>query len=263
MNDLHAGYLQEHTDILSLRELSDGTIRCYASYLIRFLDWSESQLSCPDVKDISWPQVREYINYLKYICKLNPRTINGHISQLKDFFEYVLHRVWNRYEIPFMRYDRKLPAVPSFEQVNTIIDSIQNPKHKAQIALLYSSGIRVSELCRLKCGDIEASQGRIHISVSKNRCERYAILSQKALGILTAYIRSSYPHAAKDSWLFPGQKAGKHVTTEAVRQVFKHALSDLNWDDKGFTLHKSPSCIRPSSAPERRGSYDDQRGHGT
>lgn len=237
MNDLHAGYLQEHTDILSLRELSDGTIRCYASYLIRFLDWSESQLSCPDVKDISWPQVREYINYLKYICKLNPRTINGHISQLKDFFEYVLHRVWNRYEIPFMRYDRKLPAVPSFEQVNTIIDSIQNPKHKAEIALLYSSGIRACELCRLRCGDIQTSQGRIYISVSKNRHDRYAVLSHKALELLIIYIRSSYPGASKGDWLFAGHNPGEHITEESVRMVFKRALSDLGWDDKGFNLH--------------------------
>lgn len=143
MNELHCGCLRRHKEILSFRELSDTTIKCYASYLARFPEWAESDLNCPDVMDIAWDQVRQYIRYLKTDCSLNPRTVNVHIAQLKDFFEYVLRRPWNRYEIPFLRFDQKLPAVPTVEQVNTIIDSIRNPKHKAQIALLYSSGIRL------------------------------------------------------------------------------------------------------------------------
>lgn len=237
MNELHADYLHKHAEILSFRELSDSTIKNYASYLTRFLEWAENDLSCPDVADITWDQVRQYIKYLKSVCGLNPRTVNVHIAQLRDFFEYVLHRSWSRHEIPTMRFDQKLPAVPTVEQVNTIIDSIQNLKHKAAIALLYSSGIRVSELCRLKCADIEMSMDRIHITVSKNRCERYAVLSRRALSLLIAYVRDTYPCAKKDDWLFPGQTAGSHIKTETIRLVLKRTLHDLNWDDYGFTLH--------------------------
>lgn len=95
--------------------------------------------------------------------------------------------------------------------MNLIIDSIRNPKYKAELALLYSSGIRVSELSRLKCGDIHHSRQCIYISRSKNRSDRYAVLSEKAFTLLTVYIRSCHPHAAKEDWLFPGQRAGSHI----------------------------------------------------
>lgn len=237
MNSKHSEYLLKHADILSFRELSDGTIECYKAYLSRFLKWAESELSCEDVNVLDWETLRLYFNYLKNVCGLNPRTINGHIAQLRDFYAYVLHRPWDRYEIPFMRFDHKLPKVPTFEEVNVIIDSIQNPKHKAEIALLYSSGIRVSELCRLKCHDIIASKNLIHIEPSKNRCERYAVLSQKALSILKYYILSSYRNASPESWLFPNPSGGNSVCTESVRQVFQKALAGLGWTEKGFTLH--------------------------
>lgn len=237
MNNKHADYLRKHEDILAFRELTDGTIECYKSYLIRFLTWAESELSCEDVSTLDWDTLRSYFNYLKNVCGLNPRTINGHIAQLRDFYAYVLHRTWDRYEIPFMRFDQKLPQVPTFEEVNAIIDSIQDPKHKAEIALLYSSGIRVSELCRLKCGDIIASKNLIQISKSKNRCERYAVLSRKALVILTAYIRAAYHGATHESWLFPGPTGSKPISTESVRRVFKNALSGLGWAEKDFQLH--------------------------
>ena len=237
MNELHTGYLQKHKDILTFRELADSTIKNYTTYLTRFLEWAESELACQDVKDISWEQIRSYITYLRTQCGLNSVTVNVHIAQMRDFFEYVLHRTWDRHEVPTLRCDQKLPIVPTFDQVNIIIDSIQNPKHKAEIALLYSSGIRACELCRLRCGDIQTSQSRIYISVSKNRHDRYAVLSHKALELLIIYIRSSYPGASKGDWLFPGHNPGEHITEESVRMVFKRALSDLGWDDKGFNLH--------------------------
>ena len=74
-----------------------------------------------------------------------------------------------KYEVPFLRYDTALPVVPTVQEINAIIDSIVNIKHKAEIALLYSSGIRVDELCRLHCRDILRSRGCIFIARSKNR----------------------------------------------------------------------------------------------
>ena len=115
-----------------------------------------------------------------------------------------------------LRFDQYLPAVPTREQVGAIIDSIRNPKHKAEIALLYSSGIRVSELCRLHCGDIRRSKGCIYVSKSKNRSDRFAVLSDKAYRDLVAYIRSSYRGAAVSDWLFPGRKTGSRICEQTV-----------------------------------------------
>lgn len=143
--------------------------------------------------------------------------MNVHIAQLRDFYQYILHRDWDRYQIPYPHYDELLPKVPTKQNVNFIIDSVYNPKHKAELALLYSSGIRVSELTRLKCGDIYHSRHCIYIARSKNRSDRYAVLSERAYDLLVTYIRILHPSATKQNWLFPGQKAGSQCVIFVYR----------------------------------------------
>ena len=237
MNDANTNYLKQHIDILSFRDLAPGTITTYTSYMTQFIDWTESLLSSKPLSDISWEELRSYLRFLKEVRELNPRTVNVHIAQLRDFYQYILHRDWDRYQIPYLHYDELLPKVPTKAEVNSLIDSVYNPKHKAELALLYSSGIRVSELTRLKCGDIYHSRNCIYISRSKNRSDRYAVLSEKAYDLLATYIRTFYPSAKKQDWLFPGQKPGSHIHQQSVYNTFKKWLSVLGLSDLGYTLH--------------------------
>ena len=208
-------FIEKHRDILSFRDLAPGTVATY----------------------VSWAEIRSYLRWLRDSRKLNPRTVNVHIARLRDFFYYVLHKDWDKHEVPFLHFDQFLPVVPTREQVNLIIDSITNPKHKAEIALLYSSGIRVSELCRLHCGDIYRSRNCIYISRSKNRSDRYAILSDKAYGLLVSYIRTCYRRAKPENWLFPCQKPGTHICGQSVYNIFIHQLKKNGFFNQGFNLH--------------------------
>ena len=231
--------VNKQKDILSFRDLAEGTISTYISYLSMFIAWVESELCGKSVMDVTWEEIRSYVDYLRNVRGIGNRTVNVHIAQLHHFWHYVLKRDWDKYEVPFLRYDTALPIVPTVEEINAIINSIVNIKHKAEIALLYSSGIRVSELCRLHCCDILKSKGCIFISKSKNRSERYAVLSQKALAILIEYIRKVYPHAKPESWLFPGQKPGMCINDQSVRNVFNKAVSDAGLSGRGFVLHST------------------------
>ena len=237
MLESNISFIDKHRDILSFRDLAPGTVATYVSYLKTYIEWVEDQLPDRSLSSVSWEEIRSYVKWLKEIKGLNPRTVNVHIAQLRDFYYYVLHRDWDKREVPFLHFDQFLPAVPDREQVNAIIDSISNPKHKAEIALLYSSGIRVSELCRLHCGDIIRSKNCIYISRSKNRSDRYAVLSDKAYDLLVSYIRSAYPGARKEDWLFPGQKAGAHICEQSIYNIFIHHLAQAGFGDCGFNLH--------------------------
>ena len=229
--------IEKHRDILSFRDLAKSTVATYTSYLTTYIDWVEDQIPGRPLSSVTWAEVRSYVKWLKDVRGLNPRTINVHISQLRDFYYYVLHKDWDRREVPFLHFDQHLPVVPTREQVIAIIDSISNPKHKAEIALLYSSGIRVSELCRLHCGDIIRSKNCIYISRSKNRSDRYAVLSDKAYDLLVSYVRSSYHGAGRKDWLFPGQKAGSHICEQSVYNIFIRHLDKAGFGDLGFNLH--------------------------
>lgn len=223
-------------EMLSFRDLSSSTMSTYISYLSQFILWVETEL-CKPVEDVTWSEIRAYVDYLKHCRDIGNRTINVHIAQLHHLWQYILKRDWDKYEVPFLKFDTFLPSVPTVAEINAIIDAAPNIKHKAELALLYSSGIRVSELTRLHCGDICMSKGSIFIARSKNRSERYAVLSVKALAILTEYIRTSYPLATKDSWLFPGQNADCHINNQSVRNVFNRAVASAGLGDKAYTLH--------------------------
>ncbi|MBO5640152.1 MAG: tyrosine-type recombinase/integrase [Oscillospiraceae bacterium] len=237
MLEVNSAFIDKHRDILSFRDLAPGTVATYASYLKTYIEWVEEHLPDRPLSSVSWEEIRSFIRWLKDVRELNPRTVNVHIAQLRDFFYYVLHRDWDKREVPFLHFDQFLPAVPTREQVKAIIDSITNPKHKAEIALLYSSGIRVSELCRLHCGDIIRSKNCIYISRSKNRSDRYAVLSNKAYDLLVSYIHSSYRGAKSEDWLFPGQKPGAHTCEQTVYNVFVHQLGNTGLSGCGFNLH--------------------------
>ena len=124
--------------------------------------------------------------------------------------------------------------MPSQQEVKTFISTIPDLKQKAMIALMYSSGLRIGEVCHLKYQDIERSNMRIHISHSKNRSDRYAVLSKTALEILTQYW---FAYHKPVDWLFPKQhnKSKPIDTFYLSRHIHEHEQR-LGWP-KRITCH--------------------------
>jgi site-specific recombinase XerD len=179
-------------------------------------------------EEVSWDDLREYIFYLMDVKKISPRTINGHISQLRYFYLYVLRKEWDPYQVPFQKFDTAVRKALTQHEVSEFINSFGNLKQKAVISLMYSSGLRVSEVCRLEYGDVSRKDMTITIKQGKNRSGSIAILSRKALDILTEYWRIS--GRPREGWLFPGQNGGTHITPETVRRYIKNQISSLGWE---------------------------------
>ena len=181
-------YTQSFFDILSLRDLTDGTIKNYLSYLNQFLDFLEFSLGGTLPEEVTWEQLRSYILHLKNNRQLNNRSINPHIAQLRDLFRYVLHRDWDPYQVPFLKYDTYLPPVPTKQEMEHIIMTMtEYPMYQCIIAVMYSAGLRISEAVRLRYDDISGPRMQIHVTVSKNHAGRKAILAKKTLDMLTDY----------------------------------------------------------------------------
>ncbi len=235
-------YVQKFSDMLSLRDLSESTVKSYRSYLNQYLDFIDDSLGGKLPEDVTWEEVRSYIRYLKDIRKLNNRSINPHIAQLIFFFKYVLHRDWDRYQVPFLRYDEYLPAVPTKAEMEKIIYSMDCNKYQCIITLMYSAGLRISEVLRLRYKDISFARMQIHVAKTKNRAERKAILAQKAKNrVYWHWVASGKPDM--DEYLFPGRKLGSHLSKESVRRVMKKHLSSIGMGDRGFTLHSCRHCF--------------------
>lgn len=127
-----------------------------------------------------------------------------------------------------------MPYVPSQEETKEFISTISDLKVKTMVALMYSSGLRQSEVRMLRYEDIHRKKMRVHIAKSKNRSDRYAILSSSALDLLTKYW-SEYDRPT--GWLFPKQRDksrpidGNYLS----RHIHEHER-ELGWPER-ITCH--------------------------
>ena len=180
MDDKYFNKLKEEC---LLRNRADGTFRTYLYNILKFLEWTGNK----SPEELTLDDARNYIYELRIIKKLSTQHCNGIHSALKFFYKFVLYKTWNQDFVPRMSNDVRLPRVVSLEIVEEMIDAAMEVRNKAIISLLYSSGLRVSELCRLAPDDIYMSTMQVHIRDSKNHCDHWTILSKKTLNFLIEY----------------------------------------------------------------------------
>ncbi len=226
-------YLTLFREMISLRGLTEHTVITYTTYIRAYLNYLDSILH-KHPEDVSWDELRDFIRWLQKTRHLSDRTINHCISQLHFFTIYVLHKPWDNTQLPMRKFDQYLPYVPSQEQVWEFISTMPDIKPKAMVALMYSSGLRIGEVCQLRYEDIDRKNLRIHVSHSKSRQDRYAILSRKALDILTQYW---FECGRPRGWLFPKQRDMERPidTFYLSRHIHEHERR-LGWEEK-LTCH--------------------------
>ncbi len=139
-----------------------------------------------------------------------------------------------------MKRERNLPTVLTPQEINAIIDATDNLKHKAIIATMYSSGLRVSEVNHLHYDDISRTNMTIHVREAKGRIDRYTILSKKNLDLLTEYwFKCGKPRGI----LFPSSWTGSYLDIGSINQFFKASAKKA-----GITRRVSSHACRHSFA---------------
>lgn len=228
-------YLILYREMISLRGLTDHTVRSYSTYIRAFLDYLDRTLK-KKPENVSWDELRDYIRWIQKERNLSDRTINHCISQLRFFTIYVLHKKWDDSHLPMRKFDTFLPYVPTQEQVWQFISSMQDLKQKTMVAVMYSAGLRIGELCHLRYEDIDRKNMRIHIAHTKGRHDRYAILSKTALDLLTQYW---FAYGKPTYWLFPKQcktDSDKPIDTFFLSRHIHSHEQELGWEQK-LTCH--------------------------
>ena len=160
------------------------------------------------------------------------------ISALKVFIVFYPHTKINELSLERPKKSRKLPNVLSQEEVLEIIRCTQNLKHRAIIALLYSCGLRISELINLKLIDFHVERKQLVVKSGKGRKDRYVSLADSFLPLLSNYYYSYKPKV----YFVEGQKGGKY-SPEAVRQFLRKSCAKA-----GIKKPVSPHTLRHSYA---------------
>ena len=226
-------YLASFREMIALRGLTDHTLTSYCTYIRAYLDYL-AQVLHKTPEEVSWDELRDFIRWLQKTRNLSDRTINCAISQLRFFTIYVLHRAWDDSQLPMRRFDEYIPFVPSKDETWQFISSMPDLKQKTMLAVMYSSGLRIGEVCRLRYEDIERKHMRIHITRSKSRNDRYALLSKTALDLLTQYW---FEYGRPTGFLFPKQ-GGEDLPIDTFflsRHIHAHEKR-LGWEQR-LTCH--------------------------
>ncbi len=219
---------------MTLRRHSFRTRRAYLHHTRAFLRHARAEAPA-----LNADHVRAY--FLERVERDNVSTSyhSQAVSALRFFFTHVLDSAHFLNGIPRPRPDRNLPAVLGRADAARIVRVSLNPKHRALLMLLYSAGLRVGEVVRLRVEDIDPARGLIRVRAAKGRKDRYTLLSDRALDAIREYMRTWSPV----SWLFPGTPPTRHLAVRSAQKVVENARTQA-----GIGTHATAHTLRHSFA---------------
>jgi integrase/recombinase XerD len=199
---------------MEYRNYSENSVKTYCE-LMSFLEISLSK----NLVDITVEDLKNYLHDALVKHQRSTSYINQNISAYKLFVQDVMKQEWEGVKIKRPRREKKLPVVLSISEVEKMIASTRNMKHKAMLMLMYSAGLRRMELQQMKPSAIDSKRMLIHISQGKGKKDRYSILSQKTLEIL----RRHYSLERPKLYLFePNGNAGHMMSDRTIDYIVRN-----------------------------------------
>lgn len=210
--------LEKFNKYLINRYYAESTKRSYMKYVTDFLNEIGKSPT-----DITKKEVELYLEYYNYSSRSQQNQV---INAVKLFAGKTLGLAITKLRITRPRKTRYLPVVLNMHEINQVIDSIKNIKHKAIIATIYYFGLRISELSNLCLSDFDNTTKLLHIKDSKGFKDRIVPINPKWVKIIKPYYYMYKPMGL----LFEGEN-GKY-SPSSVRKILDRAVSSCNINKK-------------------------------
>ncbi|MCW8981238.1 MAG: site-specific integrase [Altibacter sp.] len=216
------------------KRYSKNTIKVYGGFVKEFLQFTAGT----PPESLTENDVRLYIEWAVETLDYSISTHRQLVGGLKQFAYFYPVCAIDPESIERPRKDRKLPTVLSKEEVLEILRVTKNLKHRAVLALLYSSGLRIGELISLElnCFDLERKQ--LHIKNAKGRVDRVVILAESFIPLFRNYYYSYQPKR----YFVENPNGGKY-SAGTIRVVLKQSCKLA-----GIVKRVSPHTLRHSYA---------------
>jgi len=230
MNDV----LKKYKELLIQKRYSNNTQRIYCNYFKDFNSYFKDN----ELDKLTTEQINNYILDLIQSKKISISQQNQRINAIKFYYEKILGRNKQYYALHRPNKEHKLPKVLSKNEVKKILTSSNNLKHHCILLLIYSAGLRRSELINLKVSDINSDRMIVNIVNAKGKKDRISLLSENTLKLLREYYKKYKPA----NYLFEGMKGGKYSPTSVAKILKKAALK------AGLQKNVTPHMLRHSFA---------------
>ena len=231
--------------------LSENSVISYRNDIIQYIEYLEKK-GINDPNDIKIEDLRSYLRTLKN-KQIAPSSQLRKLSAIKSFHKFLFiekyteHNIAKAIDSP--KQVKKVPVIFSIEEIQKLLDSLNqdNPieaRDKAMIELAYAGGLRVSELCNLKLGDIHLDMQYVQVYGKGNK-ERIVPIGEKAIDSINYYIKNARPLLVKKhtDYLFLSAIKGQAMSRQAFDEILKEKAKNC-----GINKPISPHKLRHSFA---------------
>lgn len=202
---------------LRLKGYSRNTLKNYTKHLEWFFD-----RTLLDPLEVRTEDISLYLDGLRSVAGISRSYTVQCISALKNLYRYGYPDMKRNPadRIPLPKKEERYPDILSRTEVKAILETSQNRKHRFLLTLVYSAGLRVSEVVNLKQSDLDLERKMIHIRQSKGKKDRFVPLAARAV---ETYEKYKEYYVVRD-WLFPGAREGEHLSVRSAQAVFDRSV---------------------------------------
>lgn len=216
-------YTRQLSNSLEYRRYSSETIRLYIGQISLFLKYHEDVATKPS--EISAKQIKEYLSTLKGYAHHKAA-----LCAIKYFYKEVGKQPHKLDNVKFPRKQYKLPQVLSQDEIQRMFNACDNLKHKVILSLLYSTGLRASELINLKWKNIDRQRMIINVENGKGAKDRQVMLPDSIIPLLEKYWKQ---YKSKE-YVLNGQFSIKY-SKESVLSAVKDTARKANIRKRVYT----------------------------
>lgn len=238
--------------LLIERGLSQNTILAYNKDIIQYSDYLSETLTISDMIEVKRENIIEFLSYL-YDLNLQSKTISRKISSIKMFHKFLFLNHYLKENVSIFIEQPKIkmtiPSVLSLQEINDLLASFSEKdtlslRNKTMVELMYSTGLRVSELVNLNIEDIHLSMGFLKCK-GKGSKERIVPIGEKALHILKKYLSTSRTklNINYDNQILFLNREGMRISRQSFWKILKEHAKIIN-----LPRNISPHKLRHSFA---------------
>lgn len=211
---------------MRIRGFSQRTIKSYYLYNKHLLEFIKK-----NAQEVTEDDVKNYLDYLLTQKKVKKVTLNHVISALKFFYDGILEKtIFLKIKRPHR--EKTIPTILTKEEVKKMIDYTDNKKHKLLIKFAYATGLRVSELVKLRVEHLDLKEGLVYVRGGKGSKDRVVPIPKILVDELREYLIS---RRGEHPYLFPGVK-NRHLSIRSAEKIVNRAAKKSRID-KWVTVH--------------------------
>jgi len=200
---------------MRLRGFAQNTVDAYIHAMEQLWDFYRRSLA-----RLSCEEVQRFLDEIITVRKRAWATVNVYFSAYRFLYGQVLKRPVHEFSIPPRGRSGTRPGVLSRQEVERLIATPLNLKHRALLAMTYGSGLRVSEVVRVRIVDVDRGRMMLRVQQGKGHKDRYTVLSRRALRLLEELWRAYRPA----EFFFTGQDGSRPICDGTAQRVYYAAL---------------------------------------